>query len=118
MIPWSNSFKISFITTSFMVGFSLRCGFLTGLASSFSKILCMQIAGFMPFISAKVNLIAVLFSLKTLNNFSSLVTVRSFAMITSNVSHSPKYTYFKCWAKTSIPTLVFVQQRVKPFHEN
>jgi hypothetical protein len=33
----------------------------------------MQIAGFMPFISAKVNLIAVLFSLKTLNNFSSLV---------------------------------------------
>jgi hypothetical protein len=44
--------------------------------------------------------------------------VRSFAMITSNVSHSPKYTYFKCWAKTSIPTLVFVQQRVKPFHEN
>jgi len=59
----------------------------------------MQIAGFMPFISAKVHPVAVLFSLKTLNNFSSFVVVRSFAMITGNVSLSPKYIFFKCLGK-------------------
>lgn len=77
----------------------------------------MQIVGLMPFISTKVHLITVLFSFKTINNFSSHIVMRSFTMIIGTVSPSPTYAS-NAWIKTSIPISEPIQHKVKPFHEN
>ena len=55
----------------------------------------MHIDGLIPLISVIVQPIAIFYSLSTLISLSSCKGVSSFTMITSNVSYSPKNTYFK-----------------------
>ena len=68
MIPASNNFNHLSLTTSFIVGFNLRCGSREFLAFSFKWIRCVATSGLIPLISAKDYPIASLCSLKTLNN--------------------------------------------------
>jgi hypothetical protein len=54
MIPLSRNLMSSFLTTSFILGLSLHCISLEGLAFSSKLILCAQIKGLIPFMSTMV----------------------------------------------------------------
>ena len=94
--PTSRSFKISFLTTSFIAGLSLLCASLCGFTSSSINILCMHIAGLIPLMSAILHPMASLYFFNTCVSFPSSSSDKSAAIITGSVSASPKKMYFKC----------------------
>ena len=71
IIPASNSFITSGLTTSCIAGLSLLYGSLDGLQFSSRCILCITNEGLIPLISSMVQLMTSLCSFKTSNSFSS-----------------------------------------------
>jgi hypothetical protein len=92
-VPVSSNLTTSFITTSFMLGFSQRCASREGLAPSSRWIWCIQMDGSIPFRSATVHPIASLCSFSTSNRLSSWSFYRSEAMMTGRVSLIPRKAY-------------------------
>jgi hypothetical protein len=90
MMPASSNLTISFITTSFMLGFSRRCASREGLAPSSRWIWCIQMDGSIPFRSTTVHPIASLCFFNTSNRLSSWSFYRFEAMMTGRVSLAPR----------------------------
>ena len=96
MIPLSKSVRISVFTASYIIGLSLHCESLLGVASSFKCIRCCIIAGLIPLISLMVHPIASFSFLKTDIKISSYSPVKCDAIMAGRVSFSPKFAYLRC----------------------
>ena len=83
------------MTTSIIAGFSLLCLSLTGAASACRRILCMQIDGLIPLMSATVHPNAALHSFNTCRSFSSCSWSSRAEMITGSVLSGPRNAYFR-----------------------
>jgi hypothetical protein len=99
MMPASSSLTTSFITTSFMLGFSQRYASRDGLTPSSRWIRCIQMDGSIPFRSAIVHPIAYLCSFNTSNRLSSWSFCRSEAMMTGRVSLTSRKAYLSLSSK-------------------
>jgi hypothetical protein len=99
MMPASSNLTTSFITTSFMLGFSRRCASRKGLAPSSRWIGCIQMDGSIPFRSATVHPIAYLCSFNTSNRLSSWSFCKSEVMMTGKVSLAPRKAYLSLSSK-------------------
>jgi hypothetical protein len=83
----------SFITISFILGFSWCCDSREGRAPSSKRIRCIQIDRSIPFKSAIVHTIAFLCFFNTSNKLSSWSFCRSEAMMTGRVSLDMRKAY-------------------------
>jgi hypothetical protein len=72
-MPASSNLITSFITTSFMLGFSRHCASKEDQAPSPRGIWCIQMEGSIPFKFATVHPIASLCSFNTFNGISFMV---------------------------------------------
>jgi hypothetical protein len=93
MMPASSNLTTSFITTSFILGFSRCCASREGLAPSSRWIRCIQMDGSIPFSSTTVHPIAYLCSFNTSNILSSWSFCRFEAMMAGRVSLAPRKAY-------------------------
>ena len=94
-IPAFNHFSTSFLTTSFIAGFSLLWCSIEVLVSSFSNILCMQMQVPIPLRSSNDQAIASLYFLRIFSSFCSSISVNAANMITSFPFYGSKKAYFK-----------------------
>ena len=90
-----NHFSTSFLTTSFITGFSLLWCSIEVFASSFNNNLCMQIEGLIPFRSSIDQAIASLYFLRICSSFCSSISVNVADMITGFPFYCSKKEYFK-----------------------
>ena len=96
MKPVFSHFSTSFLTTSFITGFSLlRCS-IEVLTLSSKRILCIQIEGLIPFRSSIDQAIAFLYFLRISNSFFSASLVNPAEMMTGFAFSGCKKAYFKC----------------------
>lgn len=96
----SNSFKTSFLTTSFIIGFNILYGCTTCLNYSSSFIMCVQWVELMPFRSLTLQSSIFLLAFSTLNNFPPSIFVNELLMIAGCNGFSPNKTYFKCFGSS------------------
>ena len=92
-MPTSSNLTTSFITTSFMLGFSQHCASREGRTPSSRWIWCIQIEGLIPFKSTIVHPIAYLCSFNTSNRLFSWSFSRSKAMMIGMVLLDPGKAY-------------------------
>jgi hypothetical protein len=99
MMPALSNLTTSFITTFFMLGFSLHSASREGQAPSFRWIQCIQMDGSIPFRSATVHPIAFLCSFNTSNRLSSWSFCRSEAIMTRRALLEPRKAYLSLFGR-------------------
>src|SRR5262249_11362972 len=97
--PASSSLITSVFTTSFMFGFSLLWGCITGWCPSSIKILCVQKDGFIPLISEIFHAIASLYFVSISNSFSFSIVVSSADIITGSLEPFSRKAYSRLFGR-------------------
>jgi hypothetical protein len=113
MMPTSSSLTTSFITTSFMLGFSRRCASREGLAPFSRWIRCIHMDGSIPFRSAIVHIMASLCSFSTSNRLSSWSFCKSDAIMTGRVFLAPRHICKFFWQGLQLKLRWGTQERAQ-----
>lgn len=110
------NFKISFTTTSLMVGFNLLWSWAPAFALSSRVILCMQRKGLIPLIMSYVHPFSFLFTFSIYSKVWSWFSVSSLEIITENVFFSYKSKYLRWGGEPWVQSLV--PKKRKRFHHH